>query len=474
MKTRKILAIAIIAIMFLTAFIGTVNAAASILDTIVITTKTLTVGQDTPEIATTEDVQVGKTLQFNAYISREERTSPGVIEGQNTTGGETVTNKIKSAASDVTWTSSNTAVATVSSTGLVTAVKAGTVTISAKTTETGVTNTANVTVKVTAVPEEFTDVSNVTIKAEDFTRFTNVTLTFNNFTAKENHTYYAYVTQNASYTFDETASDWKGHTINYDKDKKVYFADFYTSADDNMARMITEETKDAYVAIIERTGDMQLKMILKPTKISKPNLIANLGGGYIESWHYSADESDFNNNVYMAKDRKITYKIGEVTDNSILSAISNKESDGFTRLLAYAKADSNSLGNGSFNFGDYGYKTSNIAKATGKISGDKYYYVYAVADTVNGKYVPVEDVVVYNGASDGTLTHFAFAGTATKDPYTGSTNTTNPTNTTGDNTIAIKKIPQTGATPVFMIVLGSTILVATLIFVANKKYRDIK
>jgi LPXTG-motif cell wall-anchored protein len=52
--------------------------------------------------------------------------------------------------------------------------------------------------------------------------------------------------------------------------------------------------------------------------------------------------------------------------------------------------------------------------------------------------------------------------------------TTNPTTTTGDNSIATKKIPQTGATPVFMIVLGSVVLVAGIFVVANKKYRDIK
>ena len=81
---------------------------------------------------------------------------------------------------------------------------------------------------------------------------------------------------------------------------------------------------------------------------------------------------------------------------------------------------------------------------------------------------------MFNGSDDGILTHFAFAGTQPSDPYTGDTNTTNPTNVTGDNSIATKKIPQTGATPVFMIVLGSVVLVAGVFVVANKKYRDIK
>ena len=481
MKTRKILAIAIIAIMFLALFIGTVNAAASRTFQLLVTTKTYTVGQEGTDTSANQSVEVGKTLQLKAYVNEKNESSPGVVEGESNTEEETVTNTIVAEATP-TWKSSDETVATISSTGLVTPVKAGTTTITAVGLyqTTGLATSITVTVTGSAAPEptepaeDWTDVSKVTFKAADITRFNTVDVTFSNFTPKDGHSYYAVITQNASYTFDETTEDWKKHSINYDKDKKAYFA-YFNDSTDSMARMLTEETKDAYMVIIDKNVNKNTaKMVLNPTKIAKATLKANLGGGYIESWHYSADESDFNNNVNMAKDRKITYKIGEVTDNSILSAISNKESDGFTRLLAYAKADSNSLGNGSFNFGDYGYKTSNIAKATGKISGDKYYYVYAVADTVNGKYVPVEDVVIYNGASDGTLTHFAFAGSTTTDPYTGSTNTTNPTNTTGDNTIAIKKIPQTGATPVFMIVLGSTILVATLIFVANKKYRDIK
>ena len=91
-------------------------------------------------------------------------------------------------------------------------------------------------------------------------------------------------------------------------------------------------------------------MVLNPTKIARPTLKANLGGGYIESWHYSEKESDFTNKLDMSKERKITYKLGEITDNSILNSISKEESGAFTKLLTYAKADSNPLTTGSFNF----------------------------------------------------------------------------------------------------------------------------
>jgi len=469
MKTRKILAIAIITVMFVALLTSAVKAAAVLYQKIVITTETLTVGQTTFEIPTSKSVEKGKTLQLKAYFDDETHTTP--TEG---TGEETVTHRIAQEATNVTWTSSATSVATISSTGLVTAVKAGTTTISATSPDLAQPGSASITITVTEAPAEFTDISNMTFKVDDITRFNSVNITFKNFTPLDGHDYSVFVTQDASYTFDETMTvPNDSRTMRYDEEKKVHFI----NCSDVTSKMISEETKDVYLVIIDRiTNKNASKMILKPTKIEKPKIKANLGGGYIESWHYDKANSSFSNRLWMSTDRKVTYKLGQVTDNSILSSISKEEAGSFSKLLAYAKADSNSLASGSFNFEEnkYEYSTSNIAVGTGKVSGEKYYYVYAVADTVNGKYVPVEDVVVFNGMTDGTLTHFAFAGSQETEPYTPSGNTTTPTNTSGDISIATKRIPQTGATPVFVIVLGSVVLVAGVLVIANKKYKNIK
>ena len=467
MKTRKILAIAIIAIMFLVAFVGTAKADTAMgYDEIVVTSDELTNGQTKPATLKTETVEYGKKLQLNAYHNNRTVTT-------KTDGTTTETNTIGNRVTNTTWTSSDTSVATVSSLGEVTGIKAGTVTISVTgdTAESG--TIGRVTVTVTgSEAEDFTDLSNVTFNAEDTTVFDIVNLTFKNFTPKDQHVYSAYITQDPSYTYDGTSAVPSGcPVICYDKDKNTYYANITGEE----ASFITEETKDAYLVIIEKNiSKISYKMVLGPTKIEKPKVLANLGGGYLESFHVNTDRSTFYNSVNISKDRTVTYKLGEVTDYSILNSIANEESGAFSKLLAYAKADSNQLATGSFNF-EYGvYDTANVARATGKISADKYYYVYEVADTVNGKYVPIEDVVVFNGSTDGVLVHFAFAGSQSSDPYTAEGNTTVPTTTTGDNSIATKKIPQTGATPVFMIVLGSAILVAGVFVVANKKYRDIK
>ena len=467
MKTRKILAIAIIAIMFLVAFVGTAKADTALAyDEIVVTSDDLTNGQTKPATLKTETVEYGKKLQLKAYHNNRTVTT-------KTDGTTTETNTIGNRVANATWTSSDTSVATVSSLGEVTGIKAGTVTISVTgdTAESG--TIGRVTVTVTgSEAEDFTDLSNVTFNAEDTTTFNTVNLTFKNFTPKDQHVYSAYITQDPSYTYDGTSAVPSGcPTISYDKDKNTYYARFTGEE----ASFITEETKDAYLVIIEKNiSKISYKMVLGPTKIEKPKVLANLGGGYLESFHVNTDHSTFYNSVNISKDRTVTYKLGEVTDYSILNSIANEESGAFSKLLAYAKADSNQLATGSFNFETGAYETANVARATGKIALSKYYYVYEVADTVNGKYLPVEDVVVFNGSTDGLLVHFAFAGTQSTDPYTTEGNTTVPTTTTGDNSIATKKIPQTGATPVFMIVLGSAILVAAVFVVANKKYRDIK
>lgn len=473
MKTRKILAIAIIAIMFLAVCVTTVHAWASLEEIIIITSGTYTTNQEITELPTAETMEAGKTLQLNAYVDFK-MTAGSPTPGEET--GQVESHKIKGPATNVTWTSTDTTVATISSTGLVTGKKAGTTTIKATSPDTNPADVpGSITLTVTGSTEptvEFTDFSNVTFNIEDPKTFDNVTVTFKNFTPKEGHRYSVFATQDASYTHDETKSaPMSALFINYDEEKKVYFA----RLDNTSSSLIAEQTKDAYLVVIERDNDSsKTKMVLKPTKVAKPTIKANLGGGYLESFHVNDDNSSFFNTVRISQDRQVTYKLGEVTDISILDAISKEQSGSFEKLLAYAKADSKPLTTGSFQYVSGSYETANIAKATGKIAADKYYYVYEVADTVNGKYVPVEDVIIFNGSDHGILTHFAFAGSQSSDPYTGNTNTTNPTNVTGDNSIATKKIPQTGATPVFMIVLGSGVLVAGVFVVANKKYRDIK
>ena len=429
---------------------------------------------------------------INYTFSSGSNPTPGneTITGLVSTASVKVGNTIQLSATsskgaNITWTSSSPSVATVNSNGVVTGVSSGTTTITARG------ESATATCIVTVYPKSnsgddnptdptdpndptnptdpddgnFTNISNMKFSVEQPTAFNYVNIKLKDFKPKDGHLYYAYITQNGSYTFGGTYEDLpKGRrNIVYSKDKNEYYIAF---SETDGARLITEETKDAYLVIIEQNSN-NYKMILNPTKIEKTTVNANLGGGYIESFHYVKTQSTFNNSVHFTGSRKVTYKIGEVKDNSILASIAKKESGAFSKLLTYAKADTSALGTGSFSFdNETTYTTENVAVKTGKISSGKYYYVYAVADTESDKYVPVEDVVVFNGYDDGTFTHFAFAGSATDEEKNQGTSGTK------DNTTAGKEIPQTGTNEIIAIVVVTVLTISgTVAFIGYRKNR---
>ena len=123
MKTRKILAIAIITIMFLALFIGTVSAIT--VSVFMITSGQYSDGNRIDFDAEVRELNVNDTLQLNTVIAYGD-DRPG---GSNSAGWTVVEADVEVLA----WTSSDTTVATVSSTGLVTGKKAGTTTITATT-----------------------------------------------------------------------------------------------------------------------------------------------------------------------------------------------------------------------------------------------------------------------------------------------------------------------------------------------------
>lgn len=137
------------------------------------------------------------------------------------------------------------------------------------------------------------------------------------------------------------------------------------------------------------TGKREQKFIISAKKIERPAL-KNLGSR-MKCFFFSNSTSTFLNEPNVADLRNIKLKIGTVTDNSILLAIKNNESNALSRLLAYAKS-ANSIYTGTVPLGDSDTITANM-----NIVDDAYYYVYMVLDDENGKYYPVEDISLYQG-----------------------------------------------------------------------------
>ena len=120
MKTRKILAIAIITIMFLALFIGTVSAVT--VPEFMITSNQYS-DRSRMDDAEVRELNVDSTLQLYTVIAYG-NDLPATPDD----GGWYV---LEADVEVLAWTSSDTTVATVSSTGLVTGKKAGTTTITA-------------------------------------------------------------------------------------------------------------------------------------------------------------------------------------------------------------------------------------------------------------------------------------------------------------------------------------------------------
>ena len=485
MKTRKILAIAIITIMFLALFIGTVSA-------VTVPEFRITAFQysDRDKMSENEvtEVDIDGTLQLYT-VAAYGNDLPATPDDE----GWFV---LKANLEGVTWTSSDTTVATVSSTGVVTGKKAGKTTITATTTDTIVddkTTSVEITVKnlsISPVGPDLYDFSSAKIEMvkEKGVLFYDAKMYVSGIDtakvksyAQEHHSYfYLYVSDKADTTLPTTFDDMQammtshGKEISYPVVYSLNLLDnnkFEVSGD--MNELYAKLGNDFYATILESHSD-QTDGVLKvwpskrDTNVTKPAQEAygnKIKFDIFDSYTYMAVNEPSSGNQ-----KKMEMKVAKVNDISKYTA-ENK----YTNLMADLKNTTNFVYDNQITFdrnGAGGTNASNEELTTSHINFEKgaYYLVYAKL-LGEGKYNEVEDAELYyyTGTMLKPVTEFDEG-----QPASGGNAVTTPFNITGDNSIATKKIPQTGATPVFMIVLGSAVLVAGVFVVANKKYRDIK
>jgi len=200
-------------------------------------------------------------------------------------------------------------------------------------------------------------------------------------TELSNRSYYVFITP--------TATEPTVESDNYSITNATY--SFFSNQYD-LVNFI-EKNSDMYYWLCEKqmnyeTGIREHKFIVSAKKLERPAL-KNIGSR-INCYFFSDSTSTF---LYEAHDynstRNIKLKIGTVTDNSILLAIKNKESNALSRLLAYAKS-ANSIYTGTVPLGNSNSITSKM-----DLKHEGYYYVYMVLDDENGKYYPIEDISLY-------------------------------------------------------------------------------
>lgn len=167
---------------------------------------------------------------------------------------------------------------------------------------------------------------------------------------------------------------------------------------------VLEKKGDIYMSIVEEQRDYSkendeyiYKIISNKTKIERPaeKTITQRIYGIFYDLKDGSDNLVFCTEAHSEK-RKLNIHIGKITDISILKSIKNKEHDGMSKLLKYAKNNSNSdkaivlEEQNSIGL----FKASQISTAL-KYEPGEYYYMYFSLDNENEEYVDVEDIGLF-------------------------------------------------------------------------------
>ena len=173
--------------------------------------------------------------------------------------------------------------------------------------------------------------------------------------------------------------------------------------------------------------------------------------------------------------RKIHFKIGKITDNSILVAIKNGDKSAFDNLKKLAINDTNPIIDKNVQATLFhGYNTSE-GLTSGKNFVDKaYYYLYAELDDENGKYIPVDSITLTRASVYPTKDYawyLFFYGTSDfnfdgiVDPAIPSNNNSSAT----DQNASPKKLPATGEKAIILSLVGASIIAFVVLFRKTRK-----
>ena len=398
---------------------------------------------------------------------------------------------------EVQWKSSDESIARVDSNGKITAVKAGTATITA----TVAGGTKDIDVTVTDAPT-FTDFS----KAEyELVKdgVSRVNLHIKNVTNNSDRLYYCITAQNQkpeiklkdNGNIDTSDSKWKTFGYN-EKDGYLYASQLeeYVQLNQDLYLWIIDQEKfeTNYYDDNGNSIGYKTQYVVSGQKLERLKY-----PGYAETFTSSTfmthDSTQIIYTIPYAQqtERKFTLKIGKITDKNILNGIKNNNGDAWNSLLKYAK-NNNAVYNNKLttnktsSFAEYGtnFGENRDVIQLKNLENSAYYYMYVVFDDENGKYYPVSGLTlakasVHNngdwylfflGNDDFKWDDFGVVQTGTTTVDGKTTGTTTKENTKKSSSPS--KLPYTGATTI-----GLTIVVITgfAVFfkVKNNKYKGI-
>lgn len=230
---------------------------------------------------------------------------------------------------------------------------------------------------------------------------------------------------------------------------------------------------DLYMHIYKRDGTDSIKVA--DIKVEKP---------IFNQYNYFANSSDATHSSaqlllavpYSLSStnmvRNIHYKIGRITDNSILRSIKAGESDSLKKLQDIAKSDTNALYEKTVSATIFnGYTCSEgLIPGTSLVDG-AYYYLYAELDTENGKYIPLESITLAKARVYPTLDYswYMFFYGSDKFNFDGLEEST-PTSSDKEQENLPDRLADTGEKAVILTSFFVVIFASTLIY---KKYKNI-
>lgn len=421
------------------------------------------------EISGNSYVEIGKSIQLKSdYITHNDSYIPDVSTRE--TGREDVTSK-------TIWTSSDSSIATISNTGLVTGIKPGTVTITANYAfGLNYSDEYSLTIVEPQSEHQWTDVSNIkfTILREN-DNFHNYKIKASDFTAKDSSEYYMIVTNSAS---DKPIITTNSSGL-FETDHNAFLLDTTNYIFNDNINDYIEKNGDIYVWFYEYTyvnNAKQLKELVSGQKVERP---VDLPLGHrLNGFFFSTDTTIFNYTILSDTPRIVSVKIGPVTDINILKNIKNNQPGALTDLLNYAKSATNPIFEQYLPLGDSGTITNVL-----NISDKSYYYVYMELDNELDNYYPLEDVSLYQGTVSDTvgknlfnyLYSDEFDWDLAEEPVTPDDNNNSipQTPNNNDNTIAQGDLPNTGKV-VLVVAFVVTIILGVITYLNIRKYKEIK